>query len=67
MLTQNKISSVDIIHEFLFYLCFGLLLWIVLVCGMPPEYCEYGPDYEKCKAWLQTHLPEEFEKLSKVI
>jgi len=34
------------------------------VCGMPPEYCEYGPDYEKCKAWLQTHLPEEFEKLN---
>ncbi|KAF6022891.1 hypothetical protein EB796_018804 [Bugula neritina] len=32
-------------------------------CGMPPEYCEFGPDYEKCKEWLQTHLPEEFEKL----
>jgi density-regulated protein DRP1 len=28
-------------------------------CGMPPEYCEYGPDFEThCLAWLQKHHPE---------
>mmetsp|Transcript_7677 Transcript_7677/g.10949 ORF Transcript_7677/g.10949 Transcript_7677/m.10949 type:complete len:261 (+) Transcript_7677:131-913(+) len=28
-------------------------------CGMPPEYCEYGPDFEShCLPWLQkNHLP----------
>jgi len=23
------------------------------VCGLPPEYCEFGPSPEKCKLWLQ--------------
>lgn len=32
-------------------------------CGMPLEYCEYYPDYEKCKQWLEKELPEEFERL----
>ncbi|KAJ9538556.1 hypothetical protein OSB04_031289 [Centaurea solstitialis] len=22
------------------------------VCGLPAEYCEFGPDFEKCKPWL---------------
>ncbi|KAL3681007.1 hypothetical protein R1sor_023963 [Riccia sorocarpa] len=22
------------------------------VCSLPAEYCEYGPDFEKCKPWL---------------
>mmetsp|Transcript_19140 Transcript_19140/g.22126 ORF Transcript_19140/g.22126 Transcript_19140/m.22126 type:complete len:260 (+) Transcript_19140:105-884(+) len=33
-------------------------------CGMPPEYCEYGPDFEShCNPWLKRAHPEEFEKL----
>ena len=25
-------------------------------CGMPPEYCEYGPDFEShCDPWLLKH------------
>lgn len=32
-------------------------------CGMPAEYCEYLPNYDKCKLWLEKNLPEEFEKL----
>ena len=28
------------------------------VCGLPPEYCEYDPDYEKCVPWLKKHCPE---------
>ncbi|CAN7945268.1 unnamed protein product [Ixodes hexagonus] len=31
-------------------------------CSMPLEYCEYYPDAQKCKEWLQKNLPEEFER-----
>ncbi|CAG0883801.1 unnamed protein product [Cyprideis torosa] len=31
-------------------------------CGLPLEYCEYYPEYEKCKQWLESELPDEFEK-----
>jgi density-regulated protein DRP1 len=30
---------------------------------LPVEYCEYGAEAEKCKAWLEKNLPEEFERL----
>lgn len=27
------------------------------VCGMPPEYCEYGANFDLCKPWLkENHL-----------
>ena len=27
------------------------------VCGLPPEYCEYGCKFELCKPWLkENHL-----------
>lgn len=32
-------------------------------CSMPLEYCEYYPNYEKCKDWLQKNLPSEFNKV----
>lgn len=33
-------------------------------CGMPPEYCEYGPDYERvCEPYLKKKYPELFAKL----
>lgn len=32
-------------------------------CGLPTEYCSYYPSYEKCKAWIEKNLPEEFERL----
>ncbi|BFZ23177.1 hypothetical protein BsWGS_26216 [Bradybaena similaris] len=32
-------------------------------CGLPVEYCENYPNYEKCKAWLEKNMPDEFEKL----
>ena len=28
------------------------------------QYCEFQPFYDKCKEWLKTHLPDEFEKLN---
>jgi hypothetical protein len=28
-------------------------------CGMPPEYCEYGPDFEShCNPWLLKRHPD---------
>ena len=34
-------------------------------CGMPPEYCEYGPDFEThCDPWLRRHHPELRQKLA---
>lgn len=35
-------------------------------CSLPLEYCEYYPEYDRCKAWLQHNLPNEFEKLATV-
>ncbi|XP_063221535.1 density-regulated protein homolog isoform X2 [Bacillus rossius redtenbacheri] len=35
-------------------------------CTMPIEYCEYYPEYEKCKHWLEKNLPSEFEKVLKL-
>ena len=32
-------------------------------CSMPFEYCEYYPDYEGCKKWMQQNLPEKFAAL----
>jgi len=32
-------------------------------CSMPPEYCEYYPDYESCQKWLAKNMPERFESL----
>ncbi|KAG5889965.1 hypothetical protein JTB14_020253 [Gonioctena quinquepunctata] len=32
-------------------------------CSMPIEYCEYYPEYDKCKQWLEKFLPTEFEKV----
>eukprot|EP00934_Nitzschia_sp_Nitz4_P005414 Nitzschia sp. Nitz4//scaffold35_size145790//119635//120438//NITZ4_003052-RA/size145790-processed-gene-0.247-mRNA-1//-1//CDS//3329549190//5404//frame0 len=33
-------------------------------CGMPPEYCEYGPDFEShCNPWLKTNHPELHQQL----
>jgi len=34
------------------------------VCGLPPEYCEFGPSFEKCKPWLQEHCPDLYPNLN---
>ncbi|CAL9206083.1 translation machinery-associated protein 22 [Musa acuminata AAA Group] len=35
------------------------------VCGLPAEYCEFGPDFEKCKPWLRCHAPDLYPDLLK--
>mmetsp|Transcript_23311 Transcript_23311/g.69806 ORF Transcript_23311/g.69806 Transcript_23311/m.69806 type:complete len:270 (+) Transcript_23311:159-968(+) len=33
------------------------------VCGLPPEYCEFGPqDYAKCAAWIEANCPHLLKK-----
>ena len=28
------------------------------------QYCEYYPDYESCKRWLEGNMPDKFAQLS---
>ncbi|WOK93878.1 translation machinery-associated protein 22 [Canna indica] len=35
------------------------------VCSLPAEYCEFGPDFEKCKPWLRVHVPDLYPDLLK--
>ncbi|KAF8388810.1 hypothetical protein HHK36_025490 [Tetracentron sinense] len=35
------------------------------VCSLPAEYCEFGPDFEKCKPWLIENAPELYPDLVK--
>jgi hypothetical protein len=32
---------------------------------LPAEYCEFGPDFEKCKPWLIKNAPELYPDLVK--
>lgn len=32
-------------------------------CSMPLEYCEFYPEFEKCKHWLEKNMPVEFSRL----
>lgn len=34
-----------------------------MCCVYYQQYCEYYPDYDKCKAWLEVNLPNEFSNL----
>lgn len=33
------------------------------VCGLPPEYCEFGPQVDKCREWLKDRLPDLYVEL----
>ncbi|KAJ7955899.1 Translation machinery-associated protein 22 [Quillaja saponaria] len=35
------------------------------VCSLPAEYCEFGPDFEKCKPWLIENAPDIYPDLIK--
>ncbi|KAK7283403.1 hypothetical protein RIF29_12898 [Crotalaria pallida] len=35
------------------------------VCTLPPEYCEFGSDFDKCKPWLIQNLPDLYPDLLK--
>ncbi|KAI5445824.1 hypothetical protein KIW84_013891 [Lathyrus oleraceus] len=33
------------------------------VCSLPPEYCEFGSDFNKCKPWLIQNVPDLYPNL----
>lgn len=35
------------------------------VCSLPAEYCEFGPDFQKCKPWLIQNAPDLYPDLVK--
>lgn len=35
------------------------------VCSLPAEYCEFGPDFEKCKPWIVQNAPHLYPDLVK--
>ncbi|KAM1062115.1 hypothetical protein EV1_026267 [Malus domestica] len=35
------------------------------MCSLPAEYCEFGPDFEKCKPWLIQNAPDLYPDLVK--
>lgn len=34
------------------------------VCSLPTEYCENWGSLDKCRAWLESNLPDEFARLT---
>lgn len=32
-------------------------------CTFPPEYCKFGPCWDKCKPWLQQNFPAIYEEV----
>lgn len=37
------------------------------VCGLPAEYCEFGPEFERCKPWLIQNAPDLYPDLPKEV
>ncbi|EPS73032.1 hypothetical protein M569_01725, partial [Genlisea aurea] len=35
------------------------------VCGLPAEYCEFGPNFEKCKPWISQNARDLYPDLFK--
>lgn len=33
------------------------------VCGLPPEYCEFNKNFDKCKIWIAKNCPEVYPDL----
>lgn len=36
------------------------------VCGLPPEYCEYGPNFDLCKPWLKENHLDLYPELAEL-
>jgi len=33
-------------------------------CGLPPDFCQYGPSWEKCKPWCMENFPQYYPALA---
>mmetsp|Transcript_24206 Transcript_24206/g.53723 ORF Transcript_24206/g.53723 Transcript_24206/m.53723 type:complete len:225 (-) Transcript_24206:205-879(-) len=36
------------------------------ICGLPPDFCQYGPSWEKCKPMCMEKFPQYYPELSGV-
>jgi len=34
------------------------------ICGLPPEYCEFGESWDECRPWVLEHYPELYPDLA---
>lgn len=34
------------------------------ICGLPPDFCQYGPSWDKCKPWVMEHFPHYYPELT---
>lgn len=32
-------------------------------CSLPPEYCDFSSDTDRCREWLEKYLPDEFSRI----
>jgi len=32
-------------------------------CSLPPEYCDFSSDTDRCREWLEKYLPDEFNRI----
>eukprot|EP00397_Hematodinium_sp_SG-2012_P044595 GEMP01049848.1.p1 GENE.GEMP01049848.1~~GEMP01049848.1.p1 ORF type:complete len:248 (+),score=67.92 GEMP01049848.1:41-784(+) len=33
-------------------------------CGLPPDFCNYGPKWEECRPWVLEHFPQYYPDLA---
>ena len=59
-LSQTIINGVG----FLYYsITVNTTFWQLHMNSTLFQYCEFYPNYEKCKKWLESNLPDDFERL----
>lgn len=45
-------------------ICVGVAPTYCGICSLPPEYCEYGPTYEKCLQWALENCRESLSAVA---
>lgn len=60
---QPEIKDVPVIEEPQEEISYPLTVVYCGNCGLPPEYCEYFPDNERCRKWLEENLPNQFQSV----
>lgn len=57
MYCGNCTMPIEVTNYLYIFLCLHVIYFLFL------QYCEYYPEYEKCKHWLEKNIPTEFEKI----
>jgi hypothetical protein len=56
-----EVSTIAKLYKFSLRVCTYRITYVWLF-----QYCEYYPEYEKCKLWLERNMPTEFERVVKL-